>query len=124
MRLAQHDPALSAGPACCGPNALSRGLSALAHPVRVEILRHLSGVGACCCKDVVERLHRAQLHLAQSTVSQHLKVLIDAGLVHVAPERQRSRYTVDKEALRMLAQGLGDLVESCAGQADDRRPER
>ncbi|MDZ5696267.1 metalloregulator ArsR/SmtB family transcription factor [Chelativorans sp. M5D2P16] len=108
----------SHGASCCTPDALSRGLAALAHPVRIEILCHLSGAGACCCKDVVDRLHMAQLHLAQSTVSQHLKVLIDAGLVRMRPERQRSRYTVNREALLALSHAFGGLVETCMVQAE------
>ena len=53
-------------------DAMAARLAALSHPARLRILRHLSGRGACCCKEVVE-----QLDLAQSTVSQHLKVLVD-----------------------------------------------
>ena len=44
--------------------------------------------------------------LAQSTVSQHLKVLVEAGLVKFAPDRQRSRYEIDREALAGLV-GFG-----------------
>ena len=56
-------------------HAMAAKLAALSHPVRIEILRHLSARSACCCRDVVERID-----LAQSTVSQHLKVLVAAGL--------------------------------------------
>lgn len=87
---------------------MSSALAALAHPARIAILRHLSCNGACCCKDVV-----AQLDLAQSTVSQHLKILVEAGLVKFASERQRSRYSANHDALRSLAGALGGLVESC-----------
>ena len=45
------------------------------------------------------RMSSQQLDLAQSTVSQHLKVLVEAGLVRFSPERQRSRYEIDREAL-------------------------
>ena len=49
--------------------------AALAHPARIRILRHLAGHSACNCKQVV-----GEVKLAQSTVSQHLKILVDAGL--------------------------------------------
>lgn len=91
-------------PAC----TIAEGLAALAHPARIEILRHLSGARACCCRDVVERLD-----LAQSTVSQHLKVLVEAGLVRFSPDRQRSRYELDRAALKALAASLAALVDGC-----------
>ena len=84
-------------------------LAALAHPARLRILRHLSGRGACCCKEVVE-----QLDLAQSTVSQHLKVLVDAGLVRFSPERQRSRYTVNVEEVARLSRALSGYLDDCS----------
>ncbi|NMG41524.1 metalloregulator ArsR/SmtB family transcription factor [Chelativorans sp. ZYF759] len=89
-------------------------LGALAHPARIHILQHLSGCDACCCKDVVERLD-----LAQSTVSQHLKVLVDARLVRMTSEGQRSRYEVDREALAKLSHSVGGLLNACcAGTAE------
>lgn len=87
-------------------------LGALAHPARIAILRHLARHDACCCKDVVDRMD-----LAQSTVSQHLKVLVAAGLVNYRPERQRSRYSVNRQALAALSGAISGLVESCCGQA-------
>ena len=87
---------------------LAAGLAALAHPARIEILRHLAGRPACCCRDVVERLD-----LAQSTVSQHLKVLVEAGLVRFSPDRQRSRYELDRAALEDLSASLARLTEDC-----------
>ena len=86
---------------------------ALAHPARIEILAHLTGTGSCCCKDVVGRFN-----LAQSTVSQHLKVLVDAGLVRYTPNRQRSCYEVDRTALEALSASLAGLVATCC--AGDR----
>ena len=100
---------ISIHPACeTPPEMLAPKLSALAHPARIAILRHLAERDACCCKDVV-----ARMDLAQSTVSQHLKILVEAGLVRFAPERQRSRYTVDREALAHLSESVGRLLQSC-----------
>lgn len=87
-------------------------LGALAHPARIHILQHLSGCDACCCKDVVERLD-----LAQSTVSQHLKVLVDARLVRMSSEGQRSRYEVDRAALAKLSRSVGGLLDACCAGA-------
>ncbi len=49
---------------------------ALAHPIRVQIVRILSTSERCVCGDLVDLLP-----VAQSTVSQHLKILKEAGLV-------------------------------------------
>src|SRR5688572_13329771 len=49
---------------------------ALGHPARVQILRILARKDGCICGDIVD-----ELTLAQSTVSQHLKVLKEAGLI-------------------------------------------
>jgi DNA-binding transcriptional ArsR family regulator len=55
---------------------LAQRLKALAHPARLTIVRALMGARRCSCGDIVRNLP-----LAQSTVSQHLKVLREAGLV-------------------------------------------
>lgn len=86
---------------------VAQKLAALSHPARLEILRRLGG-SSCCCKEVVEHLD-----LAQSTVSQHLKILVEAGLVRYAPERQRSRYQIDQAALAAVSASVSALVESC-----------
>lgn len=70
---------------------------ALGHPARVEILRLLSQNGTCMCGDLVD-----ELPLAQSTVSQHLKVLKEAGLIRGAIEGPAVCYCVDWEALREM----------------------
>jgi DNA-binding transcriptional ArsR family regulator len=97
---------------CGQPFEIAAKLAALAHPTRIEILRHLGGAQSCCCKDVVERFD-----LAQSTVSQHLKILVDAGLVRFAPDRQRSRYQLDRDALAGLSGAFTALLGDCCAPA-------
>jgi DNA-binding transcriptional ArsR family regulator len=92
-------------------NLLAARLGALSHPARLAILKHLSAAGCCCCKDVVQ-----STHLAQSTVSQHLKVLVEAGLVRFTPDRQRSRYEIDGAALAELSGAFADLIQSCCSE--------
>ena len=87
---------------------LADRLAALAHPARLEILRSLAEFECCCCKDVVGRLD-----LAQSTVSQHLRILVDAGLVRFTPEGTRSLYRLDREALAGLSGAFAGLLSSC-----------
>ncbi len=77
---------------------------ALGHPARVRILRLLLSVETCVCGDIVDRLP-----LAQSTVSQHLKVLKEAGIVEGVIDGPRTCYGVNREALAEL-KGLADTL--------------
>lgn len=101
------------GTSCSGPDseAVAAKLAALSHPARIEILKYLSVRSQCCCGEVVR-----QLDLAQSTVSQHLKILVEAGFVNFAADRQRSRYEVDRAALVAVSATLADLVHSCCAR--------
>ncbi len=77
---------------------------ALGHPARVKILRILVRKNACICGDIVE-----ELPLAQSTVSQHLKVLKDAGLIRGDVDGPRVCYCVEPRALRRLKALVGGI---------------
>lgn len=70
---------------------------ALGHPARVKILRLLLRKNACVCGDIVD-----ELPLAQSTVSQHLKVLKEAGLIRGDVDGPRVCYCIEPQALRRL----------------------
>ncbi len=95
--------------------ALAADLFALAHPVRLAIVRHLASSSACCNKDVVSRVG-----LAQSTVSQHLKILVEAGLVIFTPDRQRSRYTLNHARLGEVTAALESLKNFTSGCCQNR----
>jgi ArsR family transcriptional regulator len=73
---------------------LARMFKALGNPVRLEILRQLADCQRCICGDIV-----AALPLAQSTVSQHLKVLKEAGLIRGEIEGPATCYCIDVEGL-------------------------
>ena len=77
---------------------------ALGHPVRVKILRILASRQACVTGDVV-----AALPLAQSTVSEHLRVLREAGLVQGEIEGPRTRYCINTAGLAALKAGVASL---------------
>lgn len=70
---------------------------ALGHPARVAIMRHLLQVDRCICGEIV-----SILPLAQSTVSQHLKQLKEAGLIRGEIDGPRSCYCADKNRLAEL----------------------
>lgn len=70
---------------------------ALGHPVRVQVVRILAQRTTCVFGDIAD-----ELPLAQSTVSQHVKVLREAGLIRGEVEGPRVCYCLDPEALRRL----------------------
>lgn len=83
-----------------GPQAdeeLAMFAKALAHPTRVRILRLLIRRNVCICGEIV-----GETELAQSTVSQHLKVMKDAGLIQGEVDGPRVCYCVAPRALRRL----------------------
>lgn len=67
---------------------------ALGHPVRLKIVQYLKSIDTCFCGDIVSRLP-----LAQSTVSQHLKCLKEAGLVTGMVEGPCTCYCLDRNKL-------------------------
>lgn len=73
---------------------LARFCKALGHPARLQILHFLASVPTCFCGEIVR-----QLPLAQSTVSQHLKILKEAGLIQGEIEGPRTCYWLDHDAL-------------------------
>jgi ArsR family transcriptional regulator len=73
---------------------------ALAHPVRVAIVRYLLQFGECVCTDL-----SGVVPLAHSTAMQHLKILKEAGLLRSARDGRHVLYCVDGEVLRRF-QGL------------------
>jgi ArsR family transcriptional regulator len=90
-----------------GPEAdeeLAALAKAVGHPARVQILRLLTRREACVCGDIVD-----ELPLAQSTVSQHLKVLKEAGLVRGDIDGPRVCYCIEPRGLRRLKSLVGSL---------------
>ena len=70
---------------------------ALGHPARIRIVEHLKAIDQCICGEIVQILP-----LAQSTVSQHLKVLKAAGLVKGEVEGPRTCYYLDRKILELF----------------------
>ncbi len=77
---------------------------ALGHPIRVAILRILIDRNSCVCGDLVD-----ELPVAQSTVSQHLKILKEAGLVQGEIDGPRRCYCVDPRVLEELRLGCTSI---------------
>jgi ArsR family transcriptional regulator len=80
-------------------------LKALGHPARLEILRVLAARGTCVCGEIVEILP-----LAQATVSQHLKVLKEAGLIRGRINGKNSCYCLDPRGIADLREALDEFL--------------
>jgi len=76
---------------------LAKLAKAIGHPARVRILRMLSRKEARVCSQIVD-----ELPLAQSTVSEHLRILKDAGLVRSSQDGPRVGYCINFDGLRRL----------------------
>ncbi len=77
---------------------------ALAHPMRIQIVQFLAGVETCFCGDIVK-----QLPLAQSTVSQHLKILKEAGIVQGEIDSPHTCYWLARDRLAQLKSLISQL---------------
>ena len=73
-------------------NKIAKYAKALAHPARIAILELLIKKQACICGDIVD-----ELPLSQSTVSQHLKELKDAGLIKGDIDGVKVCYCIDEK---------------------------
>ena len=96
------------GPPSAAPTSsdaeLARLAKALAHPARLAILRRLLTQGECVCGEIVEGLP-----LAQATVSQHLKVLKEAGLIAGEVDGPRVCYCVNPKAVKRVKDLIAGL---------------
>lgn len=89
-----------------GQQELAALAKALGHPARVRILRILLARQACVCGEIVH-----ELPLAQATVSQHLKVLRESGLVQGEIDGPRVCYCVNRERLELLGSLITELLD-------------
>lgn len=85
---------------------------AIGHPARIAILKILAQQNTCFCGDITELIP-----LAQSTVSQHLKALKDAGLITGKVEGVRTCYCLNSDGIKELNEMLSglstELIKTC-----------
>ncbi len=87
---------------------LAAMLKALGNPVRFRIMQYLADRQMCITGDIVEFTS-----LAQSTVSQHLKVLREAGLIEGEVEGPATCYCVSTEGLQFLKNQIERWLPNC-----------
>lgn len=76
---------------------LARMCKAISHPARLQLLRHLIDHGDCYFGSLAD-----VLPLAPSTISNHVSILKEAGLIEGSSDVQRVCYCVNQERLRQL----------------------
>lgn len=94
-------------------NRIARYAKALAHPARVAILKLLLKKQTCICGDIVD-----ELPLSQSTVSQHLKELKEAGLIKGTIEGKNICYCIDEKEWALAINYLMDIFGSYVSPND------
>ncbi|MEX2486190.1 MAG: metalloregulator ArsR/SmtB family transcription factor [Nitriliruptoraceae bacterium] len=114
--MATADLPVAADAACCEPGPVGPAApmpddeqiaamaKALGHPARVRILRVLEARQACITGDVV-----VELGLAQSTVSEHLRILREAGLIQGDVDGPRTRYCIRPQGVEAFKAAIVSL---------------
>lgn len=87
---------------------LAQMLRALGNPVRFRIMQYLANHQMCITGEIVEFTT-----LAQSTVSQHLKVLREAGLIAGEVEGPATCYCINAEGVQFLKQQVEHWLPDC-----------
>lgn len=85
-------------------NQLAKFAKALSHPARIAILNLLIKNQSCYCGNIVD-----ELPLSQSTISQHLKELKEAGLVKGDITGAKVCYCIDEKEWKLAQKLIGDL---------------
>ncbi len=88
-------------------NKLALMAKALAHPARIAILEALIKKGRCVCSEIVD-----ELPLSQSTVSQHLKAMKEAGLLKGETDGPYRCYCLDTENCKKLLDSIKTMFTS------------
>jgi len=91
-------------------NKLANVAKALGHPARIAILNLLAKRDACMCGDIVD-----ELPLSQSTVSQHLKELKEAGLITGEIEGAKVCYCIDAKKWKAAQAAINQFFELYKG---------
>ena len=87
---------------------LAAMLKALGNPIRFRMMKYLAENRMCITGDIV-----AFTSLAQSTVSQHLKVLREAGLIEGEIEGPATCYCISPEGMRFFKTQIDCWLPDC-----------
>ena len=85
---------------------IARVAKALGHPARIAIIRHLASLDTCCFNEVSK-----ELPIADSTVSQHMTELKEAGLIQGSFEPPKVQYCINTENWTRVKKLLSDFLD-------------
>ena len=85
-------------------DARARIFKALGHPTRLKIIEHLIAIDSCVCGEIVDIFP-----FSQSTISQHLKLLKESGIVCGEIEGPKTYFCVDKAVLKQIKAYVASL---------------
>lgn len=79
---------------------------ALAHPIRIKIVRMLRDGPQCVC------ILNENVEFSQSNLSQHLKILRDAGILKAEKDGIRIMYSIKDEEIKKLLEVTGKIIKT------------
>jgi len=94
-------------------NRIARLTKALGHPARIAIIEVLLKKNTCICGDLVD-----ELPLSQSTISQHLKELKEAGIIKGEIEGTSVCYCIDEKVWKEAQKSLNKMFDAYKGGKD------
>lgn len=92
--------------------ALVKALKALAHPTRFRMVQEIAAAGELSCGQLGDRFH-----LAQPTISHHLKLLSDSGVVKLRKEAQHHFISVNREMIQGVLGALPERLSPAVARA-------
>ncbi len=100
--------------ACTEPERVANALKALGHPIRLRMVQELKAVETCCCRDMC-----ACFSHSQSTISQHLSVLKEAGIIDFEKDGNKSCFTLNHDVIKDVQMALNEMFEHTVSEAKD-----
>lgn len=97
-----------------GEEAIASIAKALAHPVRIRILKLLAGETCCFTGELTEIIP-----MAQSTISQHLKSLLESGLIQGEINPPKVKYCINRERWQMAREQFSEFFGSASTSGCD-----
>lgn len=88
-------------------NQMAAMAKALGHPARIAILEYLIKKGTCVCGDIVD-----ELPLSQSTISQHLKAMKEAGIIQGEIDGTFRCYCIDSSKCAQFINQIRSMFRS------------
>jgi DNA-binding transcriptional ArsR family regulator len=86
---------------------LARFAKAMGHPARIAILQHLASMNTCCFNEISK-----ELPIADSTVSQHMNELKDAGLIQGSFEPPKVKYCINRKKWKLARELFREFYKS------------